>query len=97
MGFRLPKEAMVFGGTKYITATDIAVAKGLCSIGQPQCVKSLSSKMVDSAILEVRRMLEEVIDQVKVIINNLNYFSFNERFLIIYICLTQFGQPALQS
>ena len=60
------QEAMVFGGKTHVTATDIAVAAGLFDIGQSELVKSLPKNLVEGAISEMRRMLEDSVDQIKV-------------------------------
>lgn len=64
VGFRLIEEALVFGG-QTITATDVAVALGHASIGDPQHVAHLDRAFVGSASREVHRLLAEGIDRMK--------------------------------
>ena len=67
VGYRLSTEALLFGG-KTLTATDIAVAAGLCSIdgGDKAKVAHLTKEYVAGTLDEIRRMVECGIDQVKV-------------------------------
>jgi N-methylhydantoinase A/oxoprolinase/acetone carboxylase beta subunit len=64
VGYRLVDEALVFGG-RALTTTDIAVAAGY-ELGDPSSVADLEPALVESALLEVRRMIEEVVDRAKV-------------------------------
>ena len=64
IGYRLTEEALVFGGVT-MTATDIAIAGGLASVGDPELVKGLSSSMVKRAIQDIQRRVEETVDKVK--------------------------------
>ncbi len=64
VGFRLPEQALVFGG-KVLTLTDIGVAAGLADIGERQYVAHLPRTQVDAVLHRVREMLEESIDRMK--------------------------------
>ena len=67
VGYRLTQDALVFGG-RTITASDVAVAKGLTTMGQPKKItdQKLPSDLVNDAINKIHTMLEDVIDRVKV-------------------------------
>jgi len=64
VGYRITEEALVFGG-KTLTATDIAVASGLSSLGDPQQVKGIDKKIVKDAGEKIKAMVEDVIDRIK--------------------------------
>ena len=64
VGFELRNKALVFGGDT-LTATDIAVAAGCASIGDPGRVETLPKEYVIAAQDEIHRMLEEAIDRIK--------------------------------
>ena len=64
VGYRLTEEARVFGGTT-LTATDVAVAGGLASVGDPGLVRDLDRLLVGQALEEMRARVEGAIDQVK--------------------------------
>ena len=64
VGFRLPEQALVFGG-KTLTLTDIGVAAGLADIGDKSLVAHLPSAQVKAVLQRVRAMLEENIDRMK--------------------------------
>lgn len=64
VGFRLTEEALVFGGDT-ITATDIAVASGHASIGDPRHLSHLDSEFVRAASEEIHRLLADGIDRMK--------------------------------
>ena len=66
IGYLLEKEARIFGGPT-LTASDIAVAAGMTSFGDPSKVDGLSSDLVKRAVDEIHDMLEDLIDQVKVV------------------------------
>lgn len=65
VGYRITKEALVFGGGT-LTATDIAVAAGRASIGNPAAVASLSGELVDEALAEIVRMLERGVERSRI-------------------------------
>ncbi|XP_041376421.1 uncharacterized protein LOC121388940 [Gigantopelta aegis] len=69
-GFRLREEAKVFASTpddsgRKLTTTDIAVAGGLCQLGNPENVNNLSKETVEVALNKIIQMIEECIDKVK--------------------------------
>ena len=64
VGYRLLDKALVFGG-KELTATDVAVAGELAQLGDSKLVKTLPAAFVERALGEMRRRVEEVVDQVK--------------------------------
>jgi len=65
VGFRLEREARVFGGDT-LTATDVGVAGGLADIGDRARVMGLEGDMVRRALDRVRGLLEEGVDRMKV-------------------------------
>ncbi|XP_048586252.1 uncharacterized protein LOC116614454 isoform X2 [Nematostella vectensis] len=66
VGCNINQDALVFGGT-VLTATDVAVAAGYTSnIGEVSRVEHLKPSDRDKAVQEIKRMVESVIDQVKV-------------------------------
>jgi hypothetical protein len=65
VGYELITKSLVYGGSTS-TATDFAVAAGLCSIGDSSRVAHLDSSFVSSVVLTIRQLLEDSIDQVKV-------------------------------
>jgi N-methylhydantoinase A/oxoprolinase/acetone carboxylase beta subunit len=64
VGYRITKEALVFGGSK-LTATDAAVAAGLSTLGSPERLKGLDKALVQRAVRRIQEMVEEVIDRTK--------------------------------
>jgi N-methylhydantoinase A/oxoprolinase/acetone carboxylase beta subunit len=64
VGYRLTSEALVFGGAQ-LTATDIAVAAGLIDIGDRSRVAKLPKRLIDAALREAWRKLEDDIDRMK--------------------------------
>jgi N-methylhydantoinase A/oxoprolinase/acetone carboxylase beta subunit len=64
VGYQISKQARVFGG-ETLTATDLAVAAGLCQIGDPSLVRRLDSGLVARGLRLVRRRIEEAIDRMK--------------------------------
>ena len=66
VGYRLLREGLIFGGNT-LTATDIAVAAGLAKIeGDKTKVDQIPKSTVNSAVDKMHRLVEEVIDQIKV-------------------------------
>lgn len=65
VGYKLTKEALVFGGST-MTATDIVVAAGAAKIGDPTKVKHIPEDVVSAAIAQMRRLLELATDKMKV-------------------------------
>lgn len=64
VGYRITEEAYVFGG-QTLTLSDIAVAAGLASIGDPRRVEDLDRGLVREVIDKVRRLVEDTIDRIK--------------------------------
>ena len=64
MGFRLPEKALCFGG-ETLTATDIAVAAGLVTLGDPARVRHLDAALVQAARAKMKADVETVIDRMK--------------------------------
>jgi N-methylhydantoinase A/oxoprolinase/acetone carboxylase beta subunit len=64
VGYRITEEALVFGG-KTITATDIAVASGLTTLGYPERAVGIDKDLVKDASRRIREMVEEVVDRMK--------------------------------
>ena len=64
VGFRLQQQSMVFGGS-VLTATDVAAAAGMAKIGNHEAVAHLDCDLVKRATAEIKRMLEDIIDRVK--------------------------------
>ena len=64
VGYELTSKALVFGGDT-LTATDIAVAAGLASIGDASRVAHLDHDFVDAARDRIRAMVERGIDRIK--------------------------------
>ncbi len=64
VGFRLPEQALVFGG-KVLTLTDIGVAAGLLDLGDRSLISHLPASQVKAVLQRIREMLEESIDRMK--------------------------------
>lgn len=64
VGFRLTRDAQVFGG-ETLTATDIAVRAGLLSLGDASRVAALDATYAAAALAEATRMVEESADRMK--------------------------------
>jgi N-methylhydantoinase A/oxoprolinase/acetone carboxylase beta subunit len=64
VGYRLVTEGLVFGGDT-LTATDIAVAAGAASIGDPGRLHDLDGQVVESAMRRIHQIIDEGIDQMK--------------------------------
>ncbi|KAK2547285.1 putative D-/L-hydantoinase subunit A [Acropora cervicornis] len=64
VAYKLMTEALVFGG-KIITSTDIAVAFGLCEIGDKERTKDIPEVIKDGAMAEIKKKIEAAIDLVK--------------------------------
>ncbi|WRT70413.1 uncharacterized protein IL334_007411 [Kwoniella shivajii] len=64
VGYRITEEALVFGG-RTLTATDIAVAAGIASIGDVSTVGHLTESFVQGARDRMKAMLEITIDSMK--------------------------------
>lgn len=64
VGYKITKESLIFDGNT-LTATDIAVAKGLSEIGDASNVDDLEKELVEKAHKEVVSMVEEGVDKMK--------------------------------
>ena len=64
VGFRLAELGCVFGGD-VTTGTDVAVAAGVSSLGDPRRVADLPDGLVGDAMALVRATLEDAIDRMK--------------------------------
>lgn len=64
VGYRITEKALVFGGD-VLTATDIAVAAGYADIGDHDRVRHLDPAMVEAAVMEMHRLVEDGIDRMK--------------------------------
>ncbi|XP_022083172.1 uncharacterized protein LOC110975213 [Acanthaster planci] len=64
VGYLLNREAKIFGG-QTLTTSDIAVAAGMASFGNPALVTDLPEDLVKKAVDKIHGTLEDVIDQVK--------------------------------
>ena len=64
VGYKLDSEAIIFGGT-ILTASDIAVASGHANFGNKQKVSNMNPNLIKMAQTEIRTMIEDNIDRVK--------------------------------
>ncbi|WP_188206861.1 hydantoinase/oxoprolinase family protein [Alkalibacillus aidingensis] len=64
VGYRLQEEAYVFGGNT-LTTTDVIVAKGLASVGDPNLVADLDPDLINQAYQTLVQQVEEAIDRMK--------------------------------
>lgn len=64
VGYRLTREALVFGGDT-LTTTDIAVAAGYADIGDASLVTHLDRSLVDAAVERIHEMAEVAVDRMK--------------------------------
>ncbi|KAI6168449.1 hydantoinase [Pisolithus thermaeus] len=64
VGHRITSEALVFNGST-LTATDIAVAAGRASIGDPSLVENISPSTIDGAQKTIKAMLQNTLDIMK--------------------------------
>lgn len=64
VGHRLVDEGLVFGGDT-LTTTDIIVASGAQSIGDTSRVTDLDPALVNAALIEMHRMLDDAIEMMK--------------------------------
>ena len=62
VGYRLPEEALVFGGNT-LTATDVAVAAGLAEVGDQGLVAHLDPAQVAAALAHIQSMLSDAVDR----------------------------------
>jgi N-methylhydantoinase A/oxoprolinase/acetone carboxylase beta subunit len=64
VGYRLTRDALVFGGNR-LTASDIAVAAGLIELGERGRVAALPASLIEDAVAEMHRRIEEAADRMK--------------------------------
>ncbi|MEM7345678.1 MAG: hydantoinase/oxoprolinase family protein [Chloroflexota bacterium] len=64
VGYRLTTDARIFGGA-HLTTSDIAVARGQLSLGEATYVQDLDSNLIDAATVEIKRILSDAIDSMK--------------------------------
>lgn len=64
VGYRLTREARIFGGAT-LTTTDIAVAAGLIDLGDRGRVKDVPAALIKRALARVKTMVEEEVDRIK--------------------------------
>jgi N-methylhydantoinase A/oxoprolinase/acetone carboxylase beta subunit len=64
VGYQITERALVFGGSD-LTATDVAVAAGLITLGDPSRVKQLDAALIKAVMARVTEMLEEGVDRMK--------------------------------
>lgn len=64
VGYRISEEALVFGG-RTLTLSDIAVAAGRATMGDPSRVRDLDPQVVDTVCKEIARRCEDTIDRMK--------------------------------
>lgn len=64
VGFELTQKAKVFGGN-VLTATDIAVAGSLASIGNQDHVSNIDSGLVERVTKEIQEMVSVAVDRMK--------------------------------
>lgn len=65
VGFKLRSEGLVFGGST-LTATDIAVAAGIVTLGNGAAVRHLERGFVLQALQQMGAMIEDAIDRMKI-------------------------------
>lgn len=65
VGHAITEHALVFGGD-VLTATDVAVRLGMVDLGDASLVESLPLETAQAAMAEIRRLVEEAIDAMKV-------------------------------
>jgi N-methylhydantoinase A/oxoprolinase/acetone carboxylase beta subunit len=65
VGYKLTQSARVFGGD-VLTATDIAVAAGRASVGDPSLVKNLDGAFVRRCLDVIERMLDAAVDRSRI-------------------------------
>jgi N-methylhydantoinase A/oxoprolinase/acetone carboxylase beta subunit len=64
VGYRLTKEARVFGGDT-LTTSDIAVAAGIADFGEPERVSGLDRQLISDTIDLIQSMTEAAVDRMK--------------------------------
>ena len=64
VGFELTQKAKVFGGN-VLTATDIAVAGGLASVGNRDHISNIDSALIKRVTKEIQEMVSVAVDRMK--------------------------------
>ncbi|WP_028709710.1 hydantoinase/oxoprolinase N-terminal domain-containing protein [Propionicicella superfundia] len=64
VGYRLTEEALVFGGST-LTATDIAVAAGTASIGDPAKVAHIDRQFAEKVLARIADRIAEAVDRMR--------------------------------
>src|SRR3546814_16329731 len=64
VGFRLHSEGLIFGGDT-LTASDVAVARGQASFGDPARVTGLPEDLVAKAGHAIARLVDDALDRLK--------------------------------
>ena len=64
VGYRLTREALVFGGDT-LTATDAAVAAGIVAIGDARRVADLPKNLAQAILDAARHKIEDTVDRMK--------------------------------
>lgn len=64
VGFRLTREALVFGGST-LTCTDIGVAAGMIRLGDPALVAHLPADFIRRALARIHTIVEDNADRMK--------------------------------
>jgi len=64
VGFELTQKAKVFGGN-VLTATDIAVAGGLASVGNRDHISNIDSALIERITKEIQEMVSVAVDRMK--------------------------------
>jgi N-methylhydantoinase A/oxoprolinase/acetone carboxylase beta subunit len=64
VGYELPSRALVFGGDT-LTASDLAVAGGRASFGDPTAVSALDRSLVERGLAVAEGMIAEAVDRMK--------------------------------
>jgi N-methylhydantoinase A/oxoprolinase/acetone carboxylase beta subunit len=64
VGFELTQKAQVFGGS-VLTATDIAVAGGLASVGNQDHISNIDSALIERVTREIQEMVSVAVDRMK--------------------------------
>ena len=65
VGYEITKKALVFGGDT-LTATDIAVRRGMAQVGDPEKVAHIDENLARKAMDAIRELVEDSIDVMKV-------------------------------
>jgi N-methylhydantoinase A/oxoprolinase/acetone carboxylase beta subunit len=64
VGYRLTQEALVFGG-RTLTATDVAVAAGRASIGDPALARSIDPDLAARALARIAADVADVVERMR--------------------------------